>query len=179
MDGQDLTIEFYSEALTLGDEIKGEVRHRIQALTEGHKDILEASFAVEDIAGEENPFLHQVRIVVYMRPENIAVVEKGDAIMTTVKAALSTLERQVRKERERRKEISYQPKQKEPDIIYELTPEEMYETYTPSQDPQSLLDQGRSEIANSLMVEDGIEQKAAYYISDRILEYAENAVTAL
>lgn len=179
MNGQPLKIEYYSEVLTVGDAIRSEVRGRLEALTEGHKDILEASVALEDLAGEENPFLYKVRIVVYMRPENIAVVEKGDSIMTTVKEALSTVERQVRNERERRKEISYQANKQEPDIIYELAPEEMYETYTPAEDPQELLDRGRSEIAVNLMAEEGIEQKAAYYITDRILEYAENAVTAL
>lgn len=179
MNGPELKLEFYSEVINVGDEVRQEARERLEKLAEGHKDLIEASVAIEDIAGEETPFIYKVRIVVYMRPENIAVIEKGDTIRKTVKDALATVERQVRKRREKLKETSQGPRMKEPDIIYELSPEEMYDTYTPSRDPQELLDEGRSDLATSLMLEKKIEQKAAYYIADRILEYAENAVESI
>jgi len=176
MNGPDLNIEFYSEVLSIGEEMKQEVRERLEALTEGHKDIIEASVAVEDLAGEDTPFLYKARIVLYMRPENIAVVEKGDTIIKSLKEALSTVERQVRKQREKLKETSQAPKMKAPDVVFELSPVELYDTYTPDTDPQQLLELGRSDLATSLMVDEEMDQKAAYYVADHILEYAENAI---
>lgn len=172
----DMKIEFYSEVLQIGDEVRNEARETIEKLSRGHKDIIEASIALEDIAGEETPFLYKARIVLYMRPENIAVVEKGDSIMKAVKEALATVKRQVRKKREKLKETSHSPKIKEPDIIYELSPLELYDTYTPAQDPENIIEQGRNNLAAELMVKEKIEQKAAYYIAGQILEYAEQAV---
>lgn len=177
MDNSRLQIEFYSEFPSVADDIRREARDRLEALTEGHKDIIEASIAIEDIAGEEPPFLYEVRIVVYMRPENIAVVEKGETIRKTVKDALTTVERQVREERAKRKETRQEAKKVEAHELYELSPQEMYETYTPSREPQAILEQGRSQLATSLMMEEEIEQKAAYYIADRILEFAEETTT--
>ncbi len=178
MDNSQLQIEFYSEIPSVTEDIRREVRDRLEALTEGHKDIIESSIAIEDIAGEETPYLYEVRIVVYMRPENIAVVEKGEAIRKTVKDALTTVERQVRKERARRKEKSQKAKKMEAHKLYELSPQEIYETFTPSQEPQAILEQGRSQLAASLMMEEEMEQKAAYYIADRILEFVEETMTA-
>lgn len=173
-----LKIEFYSEIPSVGDDVREEVRERLGDLTVGHSDIVEASLAVEDIAGEENPFLYKVRLVLYMRPENIAVVEKGEKIRKTIKDTLSVAERLVREERTRRKEISHQPVKKEPDELYKLSPEELYDTYTPSRDPRSLLDEGRSKLASEMMMEEGMEQESAYYITDQILEYVEDKISA-
>ncbi|MFO8037490.1 MAG: HPF/RaiA family ribosome-associated protein [Anaerolineales bacterium] len=175
MERTQLNIEFYSEIPSLGEDIRQEVRDRLGALKEDRKDMIEASIAIEDIAGEETPYLYKVRIVVYMRPENIAVVEKGETIRKTVKDALSTMERRVRKERSRLKELQQEPTQKEPDDLYTLSPEELYETYTPSRDVKVLLEEGRSELASFLMMEKEIGQKTAYYIADQILEYAAQA----
>lgn len=175
MEKSQLNIEFYSETPSLEEDIQQEVRDRLDALKEDRKDMIEASIAIEEIAGEETPYLFEVRIVVYMRPENIAVVEKGETIRKTVKDALSTVERQIRKERARRKELQQEPTQKEPEDLYTLSPEELYETYTPSKEVEVLLEEGRSELARFLMVEKEIGQKTAYYIADQILEYAERA----
>lgn len=176
MNGPELKLEFYSEVMNVGDEVRQEARNQMEKLAEGHKDIIEASVAIEDLAGEETPYVYKVRIVVYMRPENIVVEEKGGTIMKTIKEALATVRRQVRKKREKLKETSHSPELKEPDIIYELSPVELYDTYTPAQDPQSIIDQGRNDLAAELMAEEKMEQKAAYYIAGQILEYAERAV---
>lgn len=176
MDQSALKIEFYSEVLPIGEEVRNETRQTLEKLAQGHKDIIEASMAIENVAGEETTFLYKARIVLYMRPENMVVVEKGDSIMKTVKQALATVKRQVRKKREKLKETSHSPKLKEPDIVYELSPVELYDTYTPAQDPQTIIEQGRNDLAADLMAEEKIEQKAAYYIAGQILEYAEQAV---
>ncbi|MFO7942968.1 MAG: hypothetical protein R6U51_01490 [Anaerolineales bacterium] len=173
-----LKIEFYSEISSVGDDVREEVRDRLEDLAVGHTDIIGASLAVEDIAGEEPPFLYEVRLVLYMRPENIAIVEKGETIRKTITDTLSATERLVRKERTRRKEISHQPVKKEPDELYKASPKELYETYTPSRDPRSLLDKGRSKLASEMMMEEEMEQEAAYYITDIILEYAEGKISA-
>lgn len=176
MDQPEMKIEFYSEVLQIGEEVRGEIRETLEKLARGHKDIIEASIAIEDIAGEEPPFIYRARIVLYMRPKNIVVVEKGDTIMKTVKEALATIKRQVRKKREKLKEASHSPKLKEPDIIYELSLKELYDTFTPARDPLNILEQGRNDLAAELMAEDKIEQKAAYYIAGKIVEYAEHAM---
>jgi hypothetical protein len=94
-----------------------------------------------------------------------------------VKDALSTVERKIQKERARRKELQQEPTQKEPDDLYTLSPEELYETYTPAREVGTLLEEWRSELAKFLMVEKEIGQKSAYYIADQILEYAQDAQT--
>jgi len=176
MDQPEMKIEFYSTVLQIGQDVRNETRATLEKLAQGHKDIIEASMAVEDIAGQEPPHLYRTRIVLYMRPENIVVTEKGDTIMKSVKKALDTVKRQVRKKREKLKEISRSSNLNQRDVIYELSPVELYDTYTPAQDPRQIIEQGRNELAAELMAEEKIEQKAAYYIADRIVEYAEQAV---
>jgi hypothetical protein len=57
--------------------------------------------------------------------------------------------------------------------MYELTPQELYETYTEGVDPQRLIDLGRDKIATQLMVEEQLDEEEAYYAADQILVYAQ------
>ncbi len=56
--------------------------------------------------------------------------------------------------------------------VYQLNAREIYDTYTPNQDPAALIAEGRTELATRLRVEEGLSQEDAYYAADQILAYA-------
>lgn len=103
---------FQSEA-SLTDHVEAELRaeaeRRLKALVDGHTDIVGASVAVEELTGEETPHLYEVRVVVYMRPEDVVAVEKQETVEGALKGALDAVERQVRSERAKRRETWKQP----------------------------------------------------------------------
>lgn len=103
----ELDFEFYGEDLPspdLEDDLWAEAWNRVQALAEGHDDMIGASAAVERVEHRETPHVYQARIVVYIRPDNVVTIEKGESPMVALQQALDALERQVRKEREKRSE---------------------------------------------------------------------------
>jgi len=93
-------IEFYSPLSHLDEEARNETEERLRKLATGHWDITGASVAAEDVAPHE----YRARVVVYMRPENIAAEEKGDSAQTALRSAIRAVERQVRSQRERMRE---------------------------------------------------------------------------
>lgn len=112
MDTQDFHLEFYNEAPLLEElelELAAEADTRLRELAEGHKDIIDASVSVEELTGEETPHRYQVRVVVYMRPENIAAIEKQETVEGALKGALSAVEREVREYRQKLRERWKQP----------------------------------------------------------------------
>ena len=60
--------------------------------------------------------------------------------------------------------------------VYQMTPLEMYESYTAQADPRELLNRGRTAIATHLMTSEGLDDKSAYYAADMILQHAEKLV---
>lgn len=100
----DFDFEFHSDEIQVDPSLREEAEQRIRALTEGHKDIIGASVAVERQAHGETPHLIRARVVVYIRPENLAAVEKADSVMGALKGALDAVERQVRERRARLRE---------------------------------------------------------------------------
>jgi hypothetical protein len=78
------------------------VEDRLLALTDGHTDLVGAAIsATEPAQGAAQPFIFEVRIVVYTRPNDIAAVKQGDTLQAALKAALTAVERQVREKREK------------------------------------------------------------------------------
>lgn len=73
-------------------------------LAEDHTDIVGASVAVEELTGEATAHRYQVRVAIYMRPDNVAAVEKGEGAEEALKGALDAVERQVRELRDRLRE---------------------------------------------------------------------------
>jgi ribosome-associated translation inhibitor RaiA len=102
MDKIDFQVEFNIEVPGLPESMEIEVSERIRDLTESRKDLIGASVSVEGIAGGEEPYLFEARIVAYLRPENIAVIKKDATAEAALKQAISTLERTIRKDRSRR-----------------------------------------------------------------------------
>lgn len=58
--------------------------------------------------------------------------------------------------------------------LYQMNAQEIYEAYLPDIEPSMLLTQGRDAIANRLMQQEQMPQKAAFYAADQILLYAEH-----
>lgn len=86
----------------LPESLEIEAIQRIRDLTKGRDDLIGASISVEEIAGDQESYLYEAGIVVYLRPENIAVTKKDTSPEAALKHALSTLERSVREDRNRR-----------------------------------------------------------------------------
>jgi ribosome-associated translation inhibitor RaiA len=105
----DFAFEFYTEVPDADDALRLEAEERLRSLTEGHTDITGASVAIEELTGETTPNRYQVRVVVYMRPDNLASVEKAETADAALKGALSAVERQVRQAREKLRETWKQP----------------------------------------------------------------------
>jgi ribosome-associated translation inhibitor RaiA len=79
-----------------------EAENRIHKLAEGHTDIIGASVNLtKPSAGTESPYLCQATVVLYVRPENIAAIEKQENPLLALKGALEAVERQVREKREK------------------------------------------------------------------------------
>lgn len=171
----DFYIDFNIETPeVIGEAILGEADRRLRALTENRTDLIGAAVALEDIAGVEDSYLYQARIVVYMRPKQIASVAKNENPRFAIKDALTDLERKVRESRTRLKE-TWQRTDIQTDFnVYELSAKEVFDTYfdLDEEDPEALISDGRDTIASRLMANQGLDQETAYYAADRILEHS-------
>jgi ribosome-associated translation inhibitor RaiA len=173
----DFHFEFYSEVENIPEELKTEAGQRLSAMSEERNDLVGASVAIEDIAGDVDSYLYQARIVAYIKPENITVVEKADSPEAALKEALATIEKRVRKEREKLSQHWQQPDEATRSPVYELTPKEMYASYAEGADPQELIDQGQAKIAARLITEEQMGKEAAYYAAEVILERAQTLLS--
>jgi ribosome-associated translation inhibitor RaiA len=172
MGKSDFYVQFNIEVPNIGDEFTGEAERRLRELTEGHSDIIGASVALENIVKVQTPHRYKVRILLYKRPKNIAVTKKDSEPMTALANALDTVERKVYETREKLGTTQFKRAQDTEKIVYELSAEEVYATYTRGIDPSELLRDGRTKLAAKLMVEEGFDEEAAYYAVDQILRVA-------
>jgi len=99
----EFTFEFHTEIPDLGGRFESELRttarQELEALAEGHTDLVGASVVLEQPARAESAYLYQARIVVYGRPDHIAAVEKDASLQGALSGALSAAARQVRERR--------------------------------------------------------------------------------
>lgn len=101
MDNPDFDFEFYTEVPNVPGELRLEVLNRLESLAAGKKDMIGASVAVERIAHGETSHFYQARIVAYIKPKNIAAVEKAENLEMSLRGALVAIERKIRKKREK------------------------------------------------------------------------------
>ncbi len=94
-------VEFQSEDLPDDDALRAEAERRLGALAGEQDDMVGASVAIERMKSGETPHVYRVRVVAYVRPENIAATEKSDSARGALKGALRAIERQVRAKREK------------------------------------------------------------------------------
>lgn len=97
----DFHIDYNVEVGYLPPDLEGELADRLTALCEGHDDMIGAAVAIEELAHEETAHVFEVRLVAYIRPNNLATTEKDSNLTAAVRGALSALERQVRGQREK------------------------------------------------------------------------------
>jgi hypothetical protein len=60
--------------------------------------------------------------------------------------------------------------------VYQMSAREVYESLAPQADPNELFNRGRTAVATQLMVDEGLDEKSAYYAADLILQYAEQLI---
>ena len=110
---QDFTYEFFNEVQNLGDvlneRLQSEAETRLRKLQQGHTDLIGAAVSIEQPVKAETAFLYRARVVVYIRPENLAATAQESDPLVALKRALSQVERQVREQRDRLRQRSRQP----------------------------------------------------------------------
>ncbi len=104
MEATRFTIEYHTETYEFTNGLKAKLEKRLEKLAGGHRDITGASLAVNPISGANRHSEYKVRLVLYHRPDNIAVIRKADTVSNAVLDALDAIERQVRERRERQRE---------------------------------------------------------------------------
>lgn len=176
MGSLDFYVEFNIEVPNIGEEFTLEAEQRLRDLTSDHSDLLGAAVSLVNLVKAETPHRFQVRIVVYKRPENMAVVEKGSEPMSTLRNALDAIEKNVRKSREKLMQVDPHRAEDIKTISDELSAEEVYMTYIEDIKPEELLRRGRTKLASSLMLKEGLNQDAAYFAADQILRIAQEKI---
>lgn len=176
MGSLDFYVDFNIEVPNIGEDFTLEAEQRLRSLTAAHSDLLGAAVSLENLVKAETPHRFRVRIVVYKRPENIAVVEKGPEPMSTLRNALDVMQKNVRDSREKLAQADPHRGEDLQTITHELSAEEVYGTYVENIDPEELLSQGRTGIASSLMLKKGLNQEAAYFAADQILRIAQEKI---
>jgi ribosome-associated translation inhibitor RaiA len=169
----DFHVDFNIEIPNLEEELAVEAEQRLWLLAEEHTDLIGASVAVEELAQDDVPFLYQARVVVYIRPKNIAAVEKAETVEAALRGALAAIERQVREHRERLGAAWQRPDKVTDQGVYELTAREIYDAYSDQIDRADLNNLDRNAIASQLMLNEGLDQETAYYAADQILQVAQ------
>jgi hypothetical protein len=110
-----------------------------------------------------------VRIVLYKRPQDIAVSKQDAGPMVALREALQTIEEQVRTSRDKLAQRDTHRDSEIESAYYGLSAEEIYATYAKGWQPDEVLEMDHTEIASHLMVEHGLTQDAADFAADQIL----------
>lgn len=128
--------------------------------------------SLEKVVKSETPYLYEVRIVLYKRPQYLTVTETQADPVTALRGALDALETRVQKSREKLRERAIPNTGKTNTVVYDLTANEVYATYAKGTRPSQILEEGRERIASRLMLNDGLTEEAAYFAADQILHVA-------
>lgn len=107
----DFTMELNSDYLPKEVEyaLFTEAEGRLKDLAAGHSDLTGAAINIRQPAAGTTPPLHEVTVVVYARPENIAASEKAAEPQLALKGALDAVVEQVRNKRAKLKKRWKQP----------------------------------------------------------------------
>lgn len=173
MGNSDFYIDYNIEVEDAGEAFKRETETRLRELASSHSDIVGAAVALEKTADTQTYDVYRVRIVVYKRPQDIAVTKEDADPMMTLRDALDTLEEQVRTSREKLAQRDTHRDSQIETVYYDLSADEIYATYAKGWQPEDVLRMDHTEIASRLMVEQGLTQDAADFAADQILLVAE------
>ena len=102
--------QFYSEIPDLTDaeeqRWRAEAEARLGELTRGNQDMIGASVAIEPVAAGQDglPHRYRARVVVFIRPDNLAASEQADSYELALQQTLDAIERLVREHRAKLRE---------------------------------------------------------------------------
>ena len=173
MGRSDFYVDYNIEVSDVGDEFKRETEGRLRELTADRSDIIGAAVALEKTVDTQSYDVYHVRIVLYMRPQDIAVTKEAADPMLALRETLQTLEDQVRTAREKLAQKDTHRDSQIEAVYYDLSADEIYATYAKGWQPEDVLEMDHTEIASRLMVEHGLTQDAADFAADQILLVAE------
>ena len=173
MGSSDFYVDYNIEVSEVNDNFKRETELRLGDLAADHSDMIGAAVAVEKVADTQTYDVYRVRIVVYKRPQDIAVAKQDADPMVALRDALDVLEEQVRSSREKLAQSDTHRDQQIESVYYDLSADEVYATYAKGWQPEDVLQMDHTEIASRLMVEHGLTQDAADFAADQILLVAE------
>jgi ribosome-associated translation inhibitor RaiA len=173
MGSSDFYIDYNIEVSEAGDEFKRETEQRLRELAGSHTDMVGAAVALEKTVDTQSYDLYRVRIVVYMRPQDVAVSKEEADPMVALREALDTLETQIRTAREKLAQKDTHRDTQIETVYYDLTAEEVYATYAKGWQPEDVREMDHTQIASRLMLEHGLTQDAADFAADQILLVAE------
>jgi hypothetical protein len=111
MDNLDFTLELNSDYLPKETEyaLFTQAEGRLKELAAGHDDLTGAAINIRQPAAGVTPPLHEVTVVVYARPKNIAATEKAAEPQPAMKGALDAVVEQVREKRDKLQKRWKQP----------------------------------------------------------------------
>jgi ribosome-associated translation inhibitor RaiA len=173
MGSSDFYIDYNIEVDDVGEGFKRETETRLRELASSHSDMVGAAVALEKTVDTQTYDVYRVRIVVYKRPQDIAVTKEDADPMVTLRDVLDTLEEQIRESREKLSQRDTHRDTQIETVYYDLSADEIYATYAKGWQPEDVLRMDHTEIASRLMVEQGLTQDAADFAADQILLVAE------
>ncbi|HSK67378.1 MAG TPA: HPF/RaiA family ribosome-associated protein [Anaerolineales bacterium] len=173
MGSSDFYIDYNIEVPEAGDEFKRETEQRLRELAGSHTDMVGAAVALEKTVDTQSYDIYRVRIVVYMRPQDVAVSKEEADPMVALREALDTLDSQVRTAREKLAQKDTHRDTQIETVYYDLSADEIYATYARGWQPEEVLQMDHTQIASRLMLEHGLTQDAADFAADQILLVAE------
>jgi ribosome-associated translation inhibitor RaiA len=133
-----------------------------------------AAVALEKTVDTQSYDLYRVRIVVYMRPQDVVADKEEADPMVALREVLDTLEAQIRTAREKLAQKDTHRDTQIETVYYDLSADEIYATYAKGWQPEDVLQMDHTQIASRLMLEHGLTQDAADFAADQILLVAEN-----
>jgi ribosome-associated translation inhibitor RaiA len=128
MGSSNFYIDYNIDVEEAGDEFRNETEQRLRDLAADHTDMVGAAVALEKTVDTQSYDLYRVRIVVYMRPQDIVVTKEDEEPMLTLRDALDALERQVRESREKLAEKDPHRDSQIETVFYDLSADEIYAT---------------------------------------------------
>ena len=173
MGSSDFYIDYNIEVSDVGDEFKRETEQRLRELAGSHTDMVGAAVALEKTVDTQSYDVYRVRIVVYMRPQDVAVSKEEADPIVALREVLDTLESQIRTAREKLAQKDTHRDTQIETVYYDLSADEIYATYAKGWQPEDVREMDHTQIASRLMLEHGLTQDAADFAADQILLVAE------
>lgn len=175
MGSSDFYIDYNIEVPDVGDKFKRETEQLLRKLTDSHSDMIGAAVALEKVADTQTHDIYRVRILVYKRPQDIVITKQDADPMIALRNALDVLEEEVRASREKLAERNPHRDSQIETVYYDLSADEIYATYAKGLQPDEVLEMDRNELVQHLMLNHGLTQDAADFVTDQILLVAERS----